>query len=285
MNTILTPVDFSKEEEPILQLAASMARKSGATLILLHVLNDALFATSGFSFRSYYASYQSNQMENANLALNELAGQSTFEGLDVRPVVLADGADNTGRRIGEYADRHGVDLVLTFSKHRGGLAELFTGSQVTDIIRHTTMPVLCLSAAPPPALNRLLFATDFSPEANLIFPRLAFIARALELEIYCVKVNTPGDYFTDRLFQAATVDFAEECGQDICQNVARFLMYNDQDIVQGIRHCAADYEADIIATATHARSGLALLMSGSVTRELLESSSMPLLIAHLPKED
>jgi len=202
----------------------------------------------------------------------------------VKPVLLAEGADNTGRRIGEYADQQNVDLILAFSKHRVCLAELFTGSQVTDIIRHTRMPVLCLSSENLPALNRLLFATDFSPEANLFFPRVERSARALGLDVYCAKINTPGDYFTDRLFQAATEDFAQECGQAACQNVARFLMYNDQDIVQGIRHCAEDYAADIIATATHARSGLSLLMSGSVTRELLESTAMPLLIAHLPPE-
>jgi nucleotide-binding universal stress UspA family protein len=50
-----------------------------------------------------------------------------------------------------------------------------------------------------------------------------------------------------------------------------------------ILEAAAHEHADLIALGTHAKTGMSRLVLGSVSEEILESSAIPVLLAHPPR--
>jgi nucleotide-binding universal stress UspA family protein len=53
-------------------------------------------------------------------------------------------------------------------------------------------------------------------------------------------------------------------------------------IVDSIVQCIAEYHADLVVLGTHARSGLARAVQGSIAEGVLRATTIPVLVAHAP---
>jgi nucleotide-binding universal stress UspA family protein len=141
---ILVPTDFSETSDAALDYARVLAGRFGASLHLLHVLDDP-FVTEGLAAEAYITeapSIRTSMLEEARTRLtHRAAGCATTE------AVFGHGAVT----IVDYAQQCGADLIVMGTHGRTGLAHLFLGSVAERVVRIAPCPVLTVGREVSPA--------------------------------------------------------------------------------------------------------------------------------------
>ncbi|PSP55432.1 stress response protein [Halobacteriales archaeon QS_1_67_19] len=134
---ILVPTDGSPETERAVEHAADLAVAHGAELHGIYVINSATFA--GLPMETSWEGVNDVLREEGESALERVAEIAADRGLDAT-TQLVDGSPS--RRIVEYAEREGCDLVVMGTHGRGGIDRLLLGSVAEGVVRASTVPVL-----------------------------------------------------------------------------------------------------------------------------------------------
>jgi nucleotide-binding universal stress UspA family protein len=132
MKTILFPTDFSTPGDAGMSYATSLARDSGAMMIILHVEEPPPAYGSG---EMYYG-----VPEPDNVALKKMleAVVPTDNAVPFRHrLVTGDPATEIVR----VADEEGVDLIIMGTHGRTGLKRLLMGSVAEAVVRRAKCPV------------------------------------------------------------------------------------------------------------------------------------------------
>lgn len=137
---ILVPTDFSLTADAALDYARALAAKFGASLHLLHVLEDPVTSDPLTPTSAPEAStFQSTLLDDARLRLAHRA----------LPGPLAQMRATTDA-IAEYAATHGIDLIVMGTHGRAGVAHLLIGSVAERVVRTAPCPVLTVRLAAAP---------------------------------------------------------------------------------------------------------------------------------------
>lgn len=193
-----------------------------------------------------------------------------------------------GRTIAHYATRLGAGLILAMSKHREGVRGWLTRTALPAMLRNAEVPVFCLSPGKLPSIQRILFATDFSAQAAHIVARLQPLVQFFNAGLYLAKVSSRDDYETTRTFKTHCRAFNDALAAhslELMNSINTYLHYQADDRASGIVQCAEDHLADLVVVATRGLSGFKLWLEGSLTDELLETTTLPLLVYRLPAAD
>jgi nucleotide-binding universal stress UspA family protein len=127
---ILVATDFSAASDAALTYARSLARQFGASINLVHVIEDPCMAELA------------RQQLGARVAGD--AGSPPVCNMDV----LAGSAAN---RIVEHANETHADLIVIGRYGRSAFGHLLLGSVAEKVVRTATCPVLTARPAPQPA--------------------------------------------------------------------------------------------------------------------------------------
>jgi nucleotide-binding universal stress UspA family protein len=91
--------------------------------------------------------------------------------------------------------------------------------------------------------------------------------------IHLVRINTPGNFQRDAVVKKYMEDFAKKLQlKNYTINV-----FNDLSEEEGIAYFAESIDADLIAMATHGRTGFAHVLAGSIAEEVVSHSKRPVL--------
>jgi len=138
---ILIPVDFSPHAEHAFGYAAALARRLGAVLTLVHVVEDP-FAAGAWGAEGYVPNVGELLQELIAGAERQLAPwkeRPAAQGLTVKTAVI------TGRpaqAIIEHAGSAGCDLIVMATHGRTGLSHAVMGSVAERVLRRAPCPVL-----------------------------------------------------------------------------------------------------------------------------------------------
>jgi nucleotide-binding universal stress UspA family protein len=138
---ILVATDFSEASDAALRYGRSFARTYGATLHVLHVVDD--IATRATELSAALASSERMQLEleqQGRARLEALLDEEDRRDLHARPIVITSPAP--AQSILAYAGEHNVDLIIIGTHGRSGLARLFMGSVAQHVVRLAPCPVL-----------------------------------------------------------------------------------------------------------------------------------------------
>lgn len=139
MQKILACVDFSKESDAVVAFAAGLAQKSGAELILLHVVPpEPDFVGFGVGPQSVRDSV-AKRMQDAHVALQEIAAKSAAIGASIKPLTIQ---GPTVQKIMEQAEKTKADCVVVASHGHGSVYELVVGSVTQGVLRKSKVPVV-----------------------------------------------------------------------------------------------------------------------------------------------
>lgn len=141
IRSLLLPTDFSDCAQYALSYATSLARKAGATIICVHVI-EPVMPTVGYTgiTEALPATDISEQLEDsATRELPKIAECEECAGLDVEEVIAHGDAASEIVRV---AKERGVDLIVISSHGRTGLGRIFFGSTAEAVVRHAPCPVL-----------------------------------------------------------------------------------------------------------------------------------------------
>jgi nucleotide-binding universal stress UspA family protein len=271
MKNIIVPCDFSRPSVYAFQLALSIAAKSGGSVYLLNVQPLPMTYDAGLS----PALYLENEMikgilDHASGELTKLRKAHTEAGVTVlTQVEFGDVCDKTL----EIAKSEEVDLVIMGSHGLSGFNEHVIGSNVSKMIRRSSIPVLIVKNHVTKTIKNIVFPTNLNQEEDLEFlAHLEKLQVFFDAQIHMVWINTPENFEMDSIvipkMKALALQFH-------LRNYS-LNIYNSIGEIEGINEFTASIDGDLIAMGTHARMGIGRLLSGSVTESVAYRSESPI---------
>lgn len=318
---ILVPLDGSKNAEKAIAVAGRLARASGASIIFLRVvLPPVEFGkyAKQHSIAWEKAAYETQHAEAASYLVNmSLKYANEIAGIDVG-LVIATGI--TVPAICAAARLERADLIIMHRRDESGFQRWFFGSVTQEVTRHSDVPVLVLhehgpnlSAIRASRPLRVLVPLNGSPAFEIaLAPALQFLAastgqeagilhllRVIDLAASANKMSSPG--FTDTSLQANGIHEADIYLKDVAERLYKEHSKADwlsittsvkvsSDIAGTIAQQAeydggGDYVGgcDLIVVTDRQHRGIERLLRGKVTRHILTSTRIPVLVIH-PRE-
>jgi nucleotide-binding universal stress UspA family protein len=141
LRNIVVATDFSEQSETALAYGREMARTFGATLHLVHVVGHISSAVYGAE--AYIVSVPELQDEVEDAARKQLSAlliDNDEKPAPARSVLIT--SNSPAAAIVEYATRAHVDLIISGTHGRGGVAHLLMGSVAERLVRTAPCPVL-----------------------------------------------------------------------------------------------------------------------------------------------
>lgn len=139
ITNILVATDFSKPSSIALNYGGDLARSYGATLHVIHVLED-LVAFHGGEVGFAMADIERNIEAAARRDLEAAISDADRASLKVRTITTR--AANVPREITEYARRNEIDLIIVGTHGHGAIHRFLIGSVAERVMRTAPCPVL-----------------------------------------------------------------------------------------------------------------------------------------------
>jgi nucleotide-binding universal stress UspA family protein len=143
---ILVPFDFSGASRVALQEAAELARRCGARVRLLHVLDAAPLGPDGETAAQAVADERARRLRQLRLRLQDILDY-------LAPGIPGEVEVRVGRPADQIliaAQEPEVDLAVMATRGTDGLKRLLFGSTAEQVLRLAGAPVLVVKPAPSP---------------------------------------------------------------------------------------------------------------------------------------
>lgn len=273
MKKILVPVDFSEFSEYALEVAAQLAKKHEAGIIILHMigLSDSVLANSEIAEEQEARYY----LKLAKEKIKEFTEKAYLKEVPVEAIIQN---YKEFTEVNEVAHEQHCDLVVMGSHGSSGLSELFVGSNTEKVVRTSDVPVLVIKKRHE-AINikKMVFACDMEKENVAAYKKAAAFADMISASLEVVYVNTAGANFLgyDDVKKRIAV-FKKELGVAVKVN-----FYNYHTVEGGILNYCAEQNADLLVMPTHGRRGLAHFVVGSLAESVANHAKIPVMTVKL----
>jgi nucleotide-binding universal stress UspA family protein len=306
--SILVPLDGSPASEHALPIACDLARRSGALLRLAHVhivYTAAPIYVEGMPVIDEQMQSLGKAHERAYLERirDRLAAESNLR----VAIALLDPADaeipdqTVPQMLASYAATTDTDLIVMTTHGRGGLARFWLGNVADALVHSSHTPILLirpdgadLAVEHPPVFRQMLIALDGSALAERILEPAQALGRLTQAAYTLLHVVEPYTLVRSAPFTTPT-DFDAEGTQRRQLEAQRYLdsitgrlqstgatvaidVRVAEQAALAILDAARERQADLLAIATHGRSGLARLLLGSVADKVVRAATLPVLL-------
>jgi len=276
MKKILVPTDFLKSAQLAVETAGEIARKTGAELILLHVVEIATGDSYNVEGEMEYNNdeekiFAVKLIERARKQLEKQAADPRLSDLKVK-TLLRLGTPFHGMQT--IITEQKVDLVVMGTSSKGQLEELVIGSNTEKVVRHAYCPVLTMHKKPGnPNYKTIVYATSLNEDEEVFSRVVRKTQQVYESTIHLVHINTPANFQRDVIIRKKMELFAKKLQlKNFTINI-----FNERTEEEGIIYFADYVNADLIAMATHGRTGFAHVLSGSIAEDVVSHAKRPVL--------
>lgn len=142
---ILVPVDGSRESMEAADLAIGVAKKYGAQITAIHIINiDQYIQALGF-YRVNYPDTIKKKVEEAKQEASRWLAEIQKKGEHEQVKIGTDVIDTSLSVVGSivnYAEREHVDLIVIGTRGRSGFAKLLLGSVASGVATYAPCPVM-----------------------------------------------------------------------------------------------------------------------------------------------
>jgi nucleotide-binding universal stress UspA family protein len=279
--TIVVPLDGSVLSERALIPAGRLAEATQGRLILTRVIGK-----------------DDDEAEVARY-LHYAAGTLNNRGVTVETVIKRGDA---AEQIEAVAHEYGAGLLVMSTHGRSGPGRWLYGSVADELLRSAGIPLVVLPPAAQPELVaerplRILVPLDGSALGEAALGPARDWADRLRAELLLVEVVAWPPYSYIDGAEALALDpdemvaesetylagVARRCNTD--RTPVRYRALLGRPIPTTIAQVASEEQVDLIAMATHGRSGVARLVLGSVATGTLQRADVPVLLVRPPALD
>jgi nucleotide-binding universal stress UspA family protein len=182
IKNVLYLTDFSPTSDSAQAYALAVARKYGATVHALHVLTPVIPESCAEAVKA-----------DEDLADAEMRKVKLQMG-DVASTTIMSHEGSVWAAVGRAIRENHIDLIVLGTHGRTGAPRLLLGSVAEEIFRRSPVPVLTVgpashSNAPNDIrFERVLFATDFSPESRTAVPYVLSLAHEKSAQLVLLHV-------------------------------------------------------------------------------------------------
>lgn len=142
---ILAPIDFSDPSHAAMNVAADMASRFGADLLLVHVVPAIPDLPVDVSILKERA-YDEGLTADAAKRLTDLAATLAPKNIKVRTEIGT--ADDVGMELVRSAEHNNADMVIIATHGMTGWRKFAFGSVAETVVKQASCPVLVLRAGP-----------------------------------------------------------------------------------------------------------------------------------------
>lgn len=304
---ILYPTDFSEPARYAGRYACKLAHKLGAEVYILYVMTFPLppgevpAKLTGLKL----AELREKAQRRAKAELDRCLQENGFRGLKLRTAITLGIVED---EILQAAAQSRSELIVMGTHARTGLARALLGSVTEKVARTASCPVLAVKHPEVKVelpwggtlvgrrrvrreirFRRILVPLDGSPLAEGILPEATKLAKALDAKLILLRVAPalipavfpievePAEIQAEMMEEATS--YLEKKQQTLEREgvtVQTAVRYGDAALE--ILECAESEEVDLVAMATHGRSGLKRWFLGSVAEKVLRASDIPVLL-------
>ncbi|QHT67608.1 universal stress protein [Rhodocytophaga rosea] len=276
MKTILVPTDCSKEAIHALETAVVIARQTGASVQLLHVIQTAYDReyNSGSSIPKDMKEKLDYAREEVFSKLENIIKPFREKDIQIAPYIKM---GSVFQQVSEIITKEKIDMIVMGTGGASGLLELLDGSNTERVVRYANCLVLTVARKINDfKLRKTVLATNFKDIPKAFISKLNQLQDSFGFELQILYVNTPLDYQTTFAIEKRLEAFLDK---HEFKNYTTHIV-DHYSVEDGITAFAKKTGADIIAMATHGRTGLAHLLDGSVTENIVNHADRPVLTFH-----
>ncbi len=304
---ILVPLDGAARAERAIPVAARIAKMFGGSIVLLQAVHPPV----GYGVVQEQAPIWTEAEIEANRlqTLKYLISVSKVEELEGIGTCVEALSGAVAPTILSVVQSRDIDLVVMCSHGETGLKRWMVGSVAQKVARYCPAPVLVLHDGEPmvqahsemPHFLRALVALDGSPLAEIVLVPVAKLIAALAAPesgaLHLTRVVTissmyPRVYQSENERQAEAKKYLRAVAERLCKGdlahlnlVVTWSTIVEVDVASALVKMAEHGEVedgtagcDLLAIATHGRSGLQRWVVGSIAERVLGSTTRPLLI-------
>jgi nucleotide-binding universal stress UspA family protein len=271
MKKILVPIDFSKPSEYASKIAAKIAKKTNATIYLIHLIELPKGSMDMGAGSNYSIPESMLYLRKIREKILQFKENIFSKDINVEYFIKL---NNPFKGIQKYAEKIDADLIIMGSKGHSIFEEVMIGSNTEKVVRSSKRPVIVVKRDVKKfKLKNLVFASNFKEENKEVFGKFVHFANIFESKIHLLKINTPANFQTTSQTNEKVKNFITDFN---LQNY-KINVFSDISVEKGILNFSKEINADLIALSTHGRSGLAHLFTGSVTKKLSKKALKPML--------
>ena len=275
MRKILLATDFSERSDRALRRATLLARQFGASLTIVHVVDD-----------DQPRRIVDSERDATSLLLRDL--QATVQNVDGVACETSVVLDDPFAGIARAVEDETPDLLVIGSHRRQILRDVFVGTTAERTVRSVNCPVLMVNGPPLASYHHVMFATDLSEGARQAALRSVAIGILAGVAISVLHVfealNTHfgmtreqrESYIADER-AAATLNlsgFVNSVGLEMSQQTVRLA---GTSTAEAILKAAKEFSADLVVVGTHGRTGFEKFFLGSVAEAVLRGADRDVL--------
>lgn len=275
MQNILVPTDFSIKSFNALKLAKELAKKTGGTIHLLHVVEPPY---GGYSSMGESMEDSLDDVFTVKLAaklgkdLNALKTAHQEDSLSIKAVVKIGDPKEEIRQLAEEVQ---ADLVIVGAKGVSDAEEFFVGSLTEKVVRSMSCPVITVNdVVDENDFANIVYATNLQEDHQPLLKLLMRFQELFNSTIHIVRVNTRNMYKNEIDTKVALQRLAD---QYQLQNYT-LTSYSHEDEEYGIVYFADEKKADLIVMGIHEKGRFRRLVSGgSLADEVTDHTFRPVL--------
>ena len=267
MKTIIVPLDLSDESLNGLNLAMMMATKTGANILLVHVI--------GKNSGDYY-----EQMDKEN----QLA-QTKFEGILRKykekvnlnftlSYIIKEG--KIFKEIADLADKHEDALTVLSTHGTSGFEELFIGGNAYKITSHSRNPVITVRRSKIPSnIDNIVMPLDMTFQTREKVPYTVEFAKKFGSKVHLLTIRL------------SNIKSIEKKLHQYAEQVASYLdslkiAYTLEHLHGGnLTDLTLDYartiDADLISIMTEQEKSASNLLLGNFAHQMINKAYIPVL--------
>lgn len=273
---ILVATDGSEAATAAVERAADFARRFGAGLHVLYVVERSLYGFGG---------ERGEVTDEGTAVLDAAVEVAEGAGVDVVETAYREGRPHEA--VAAYTTDPGVDLVVMGSSGRGGIGRRLLGSTTGRVVRTVDVPVLTVHEGEGAGtIERVVHPTDGSAASDAALPyavqlAIEYGAGLRALSVVDMRAYGLGDSLSGVLpemvehHQAATdriAEYAADHGVECETAVVRGIPHDD------IVDDAVEHDVDMIVMGTHGATGVEHALLGSVAEKVLRRAPVPVLV-------
>ncbi|MEZ4758005.1 MAG: universal stress protein [Flavobacteriales bacterium] len=264
IRTIIVPYDFSECATDALRVAGDLAHRTGAVIDVVHAYEETT--------HSHVENHHIREEIEGRLA--RIPELPFLQGVELRKFMLR---QLTVTEIFKNERLSHADLIVMGTHGASGMKGI-VGSNTQRIVRQAPMPVLVIKHHIEQfELNNVVFASNFSQQDVEKFEAFRPLLDLFDAKVHLLKVNTPRTFERSEDSHRAIAGFLQR------HELRRYTVtvYNDLSIEEGILNFAQSIDADLIAMATHGRTGFFHVVNGSITEDIVNHTPLPVLSVKL----
>lgn len=268
---ILVASDDSEYSASAIHEALRIGKKSGARVHVIHMIANPSAELGPTADR-----IPETMLERARTHLDEVEREASAAGVACDTAVIRTSL-RLFQEIVDQADKMQADLIVMGRRGKRGFARVRLGQATAKVIGHAHCSVLVVPRNTETTGRRFVLATDGSSYADAATNIGGSLAKILGAPVTALSVTLPS--------QSAQ---RHEEARSAANRAAAFLASHGVATEAETQHGRPDEaivatatakQADLIVVGSHGRTGLERAMLGSVSERVIDTTSVPVLVA------